>query len=52
MTPSALSDESVVEFLHRFEAIAEREDFDLVEPMIHPRAPEPVSEAIVRSPGP
>ncbi len=33
-----LSTEAVVQFLHRFEVIAGQEDFDLVEPMIHPRA--------------
>jgi len=34
----AISSESVVRFLHRFEEIAEKENFDLVEPLIHERA--------------
>jgi ketosteroid isomerase-like protein len=34
----AISAESVVEFLNRFEALAEKEDFGLIRDMIHERA--------------
>lgn len=33
-----ISADTVVEFLHRFETIAEKEDFALIEDMIHERA--------------
>ena len=33
-----IAKESVVEFLNRFEAIAEKEDFDLVQDMVHEQA--------------
>ena len=35
---TAISAESVVEFLHRFEALAEKEDFSLIREMIDERA--------------
>ncbi|NRF65553.1 DUF4440 domain-containing protein [Aquincola sp. S2] len=35
---ASLSAESVVEFLHRFEALAEKEDFSLIEHLIDERA--------------
>ncbi|TDP72667.1 YybH family protein [Roseateles toxinivorans] len=38
MTAIALSTDTVVQFLHRFEAIAEQEDFDLIEDMVHDQA--------------
>jgi len=38
MTATALSTDTVVQFLNRFEAIAEQEDFDLIEDMVHDQA--------------
>lgn len=38
MTPIVLSQDSVVEFLNRFEALAGTEDFDAIEDLIHERA--------------
>jgi ketosteroid isomerase-like protein len=38
MTRITLSQDSVVQFLDRFEALAEKEDFDAIEDMIHERA--------------
>lgn len=35
MAQRAISSDSVVEFLHRFEKVAEQENFALVEPMVH-----------------
>ena len=38
MTQDVISKESVVQFLNRFEEIAEKEDFDLVQEMVHEEA--------------
>lgn len=38
MTDLALTEASVTQFLHRFEQIAEQENFDLLEDMVHPNA--------------
>ncbi len=38
MRTTALSIDAVAAFLHRFEELADREDFDLVEDMIHEQA--------------
>lgn len=38
MAQEVISNESVVQFLNRFEAIAEKEDFSLLEDMIHENA--------------
>jgi len=38
MTEVVLTKEAVVQFLHQFEQIAEKEDFDLVENMVHDNA--------------
>lgn len=38
MQTPALTPESVIEFLHRFEALAEKKDFGLIANMIHERA--------------
>ena len=35
MTPTTLTRASVIEFLNRFEELAEKEDFDLVARMVH-----------------
>lgn len=38
MTNDVISRNSVVQFLNRFEVLAEKEDFDLVEDMVHEQA--------------
>lgn len=38
MSRIALSKDAVVEFLHRFEALAEKEDFEAIQDLIHERA--------------
>ncbi|HIV71789.1 MAG TPA: hypothetical protein H9903_12720 [Candidatus Aquabacterium excrementipullorum] len=38
---TSIDADAVVEFLHRFEALAEQEDFALIEPMIAPLACRP-----------
>lgn len=38
MTQDVISNESVVQFLNRFEELAEKEDFRLIQNMIHERA--------------
>mgnify|MGYP000175354224 CR=1 FL=1 len=38
MTEGVLTSEGVIEFLNRFEKIAEQEDFELIQDMIHERA--------------
>lgn len=38
MAGKPITEESVVQFLHRFEELADREDFDLIEDMVHPDA--------------
>jgi ketosteroid isomerase-like protein len=38
MTEVVLTKESVIHFLNEFEAIAEKEDFDLIQDMIHDKA--------------
>ena len=38
MNQDVISKESVVEFLNRFEEIAEKENFDLIQDMVHERA--------------
>ena len=38
MTQIVLSKDSVVQFLNRFEALAEKEDFDAIQDLIHERA--------------
>ena len=38
MSEAVLTKEAVVRFLHEFEALAERESFDLVEDRVHERA--------------
>lgn len=38
MTDLALTEASVAQFLYRFERIGERENFDLLEGMVHPDA--------------
>jgi hypothetical protein len=38
MTDAVLTEDSVVQFLNRFEEIAEKEDFDLIQSMVHDNA--------------
>jgi len=38
MTEAAISRDSIVQFLNQFEAIAEKENFDLVQDMVHDQA--------------
>lgn len=38
MTAITLSTDTVVQFLNRFEAVADQEDFDLIQDMIHEQA--------------
>lgn len=38
MNPPPLTTESVIQFLHRFEALAEQENFDLVQDLVHDNA--------------
>lgn len=38
MTQAAISKDSVVQFLNQFEAIAEKENFDLIQDMVHDQA--------------